>query len=482
MKQFGAEAIKKMSISKGCNIRGALQAISQGQMGAAFVVDEKTAIFKTLITDGDIRRALLQGHGLESNISVVNGSQSQTALDSMDIQLVDKILSEKVRLIPILNDQGCVVDIYYRDRRTKISVTEPVFDERELEYVTECILSGWVSSGGEFTTRFEKRMADYCNAKHGIACSNGTAALHLVLLANGIGPGDEVIVPSLSFIATANAVTYTGAKPIFVDSDKETWNIDTSLIEQVITPKTKAIIPVHLYGQPADMDPILEIALKHKLYVFEDAAEAHGAQYKGKTVGALGDAGVFSFFGNKIITTGEGGMIVTNDDKVAEQSRLLRDHGMSKEQRYWHNMIGYNYRMTNLQSALGVAQMEKIDSILQKKKEIAGFYLEFLKDISGISHPPDMTWSDNVFWLYTILIDKDDFGTDVASVVQSLEAEEIETRPVFPPIHTQPIYNTGQNLPVSENISKIGVSLPSAPNLKYNKIKTISNIIRDCAK
>lgn len=482
MIQIGSKQIKVMSIPNGCNIRIAMQAINQGQMGAAFVVDEKTGIFKTLITDGDIRRALLQGHGLESNISVVNGSQSQTALDSMDIDLVDKILNEKIRLIPILNDEGCVVDIYYRDRRTKISVTEPVFDEKELEYITECILSGWVSSGGEFTTRFEKMMADYCNAKHGIACSNGSTALHLVLLANGIGPGDEVIVPSLSFIATANAVTYTGANSVFVDSENETWNIDPSQIEPVITPKTKAIIPVHLYGQPTDMDPILEIAKKHNLYVFEDAAEAHGAKYKGEIVGALGDAGVFSFFGNKIITTGEGGMIVTNDDKLAEQSRLLRDHGMSKERRYWHTKLGYNYRMTNLQASLGVAQMEKIEAILQKKKEIAECYSELLKGIPGIVLPPNFGWSDNVYWLYTILINKDEFGTGVEKVAQILEEEGIDTRPVFPPIHTQPIYNTGQNLPVSESISETGISLPSAPNLKKDKIKIISQIIRDCVK
>jgi len=482
MKNFGAEEIKKMTIPNGCNIRMAMQAISQGEMGAAFVVDEKTATFNNLITDGDIRRALLQGHGLESNISVVNGSHSQTALDSMDIQLVDEMLSEKVRLVPILDDRGCVVDIYYRDRRARIPVTEPVFDEKELEYVTECILSGWVSSGGKFTKLFEEIMADYCNAKHGIACSSGTTALHSVMLVAGIGTGDEVIVPSLSFIATANAVTYTGAKPVFVDSENETWNIDPSQIEQVITPKTKAIIPVHLYGQPADMDPILEIARKNKLYVFEDAAEAHGAKYKGKTVGALGDAGVFSFFGNKIITTGEGGMIVTNDDKIAEQSRFLRDHGMSKERRYWHTTLGYNYRMTNLQASLGVAQMEKIDSILQKKKEIAECYSESLKGIPGIIHPPKVDWSDNVYWLYSILINKEKFGTGVERVVKSLGEAGIDTRPVFPPIHTQPIYKTGQCLPVSERISKIGVSLPSAPNLKKEKIKIISEVIKTCAK
>ena len=482
MKQFGVEAIKKMSIPKGCSIRMAMQAISYGEMGAAFVVDEKTSTFDTLITDGDVRRALLQGHGLESNISVVKCAHSQTATDSMGIHLVEKMLSEKVRLVPILDDQGCVVDIYFRDRRASISVTEPLFDEKELEYVTECILSGWVSSGGDFTKRFEKLMADYCNAKHGIACSSGTTALHLVLLVAGIGTGDEVIIPSLSFIATANAVTYTGAKPVFVDSENETWNIDPSQIEQVITPKTKAIIPVHLYGQPADMDPILEISKKHDLYVFEDVAEAHGAKYKGEIVGTLGDAGVFSFYGNKIITTGEGGMILTNDDQLASQSRLLRDHGMSKERRYWHTALGYNYRMTNLQASLGVAQMEKIGSILQKKKEIAQYYLESLKDLPGIVHPPDMIWSDNVHWLYTILVNKDEFGVDVEIVANSLKEAGIETRPVFPPIHTQPIYNTGQNLPVSENISKIGVSLPSAPNLKKDKIKNISKIIKDCAK
>ncbi len=480
-KKDRTELIKKMSVPKGCNIRTAMQAISQGEIGTTFVIDEKTGKFEGLIMDGDIRRSLLKGHGLESSISVVDCSYSKIASTSMDIQMIEKMISEKVRLVPILNDQGCLVDIYYRDRRTKIAVAEPVLDEKELEYVTECVLSGWISSGGVFSSRFEKSVAKHCNAKHGIACSSGTSALHLVLLSAGLGSGDEVIVPTLSFIATANAVSHAGAKPIFVDSEVETWNIDPSRIVRAITPKTRAIIPVHLYGQPADMDIIKEIAKKHSLYVFEDAAEAQGAKYKGAVVGSLADAGIFSFYGNKIITTGEGGMIVTNDDKIAERARMFRDHGMSKKRRYWHSIMGYNYRMTNLQAALGVAQMEKIDLIIHKKKEIAKWYSESLKDVPGIVQPPKMDWSENVCWLYTILINKDEFGVDVESVTQKLEESGVDTRPVFPPIHKQPIYNTGQVLPVSEKLSSVGISLPSAPNLQKDKIKDITEIIKSCA-
>jgi len=327
--------------------------------------------------------------------------------------------------------------------------------EKELEYVSECILTGWVSSAGKFVRQFEEMFASFCGAKYAIATSNGTTALHLAILALDIGPGDEVIVPTLTFIASANSVRYTGATPIFVDSDPYTWNIDPELVEAAITPSTKAIMPVHLYGHPADMDPILEIARRYELAVIEDAAEAHGALYKGIRVGSLGDIGCFSFYGNKIVTTGEGGMVVTNHAELAKKMRVLRDHGMTPEQRYYHHVLGYNYRLTNIQAAIGVAQMEKVETILESKARIARTYDEALADIPGISLPPQAEWAVNVYWLYSILVDEKTYGMSRDQLIALLTENGFETRPFFPPVHMQPIYASPIQLPVAERLSVV---------------------------
>jgi perosamine synthetase len=320
--------------------------------------------------------------------------------------------------------------------------------------------------------------AEFCGTRFAIATSNGTTALHLILVALGIGKGDEVIVPSMTFIATANAVLYTGAVPVFVDSEDHTWNIDPQLIERAITPRTKAIIPVHLYGHPADMDPILEIARVHKLAVIEDAAEAHGAEYKGKKVGGLGVAGMFSFYGNKIITTGEGGMIVTNDKCLAEKMKLYRDHGMSPTRRYWHTVLGYNYRLTNIQAAIGVAQLERIEAIIRTKFEISALYHQNLEGISGLIRPPQAVWAKNVYWLYSILIEKD-FGISRDELMRELSSLDIDTRPFFPAVHTQPVYNTRQDLPVAQALAEKGLSLPSSAGLQDHEVVRVCTAIKN---
>ena len=351
--------IEAMSLSSQGTIREAMQAIDQGTLGIALLFEPGTKSFAGLVTDGDIRRAILQGYGLESPISDVPRPYSKTARFGMSIEVVASLFSDPIRVIPLLDEKDKVADLAIFDRRMRLPIAEPSLGEKELSYVTECILTGWVSSAGKFVTRFEEIFAEFCGTQHAITTSSGTTALHLALLALGIGPGDEVIVPSLTFIATANAVTYTGASPVFIDSELETWNLDPNLIEEFITPRTKAIIPVHLYGHPVNMAAIVEIAQRHGLVVVEDAAEAHGAKYQGRRVGGIGDLGIFSFYGNKIVTTGEGGMVVTNRADLAEKIRILRGHGMSPERRYWHPVLGYNYRMTNLQAALGVAQMRE---------------------------------------------------------------------------------------------------------------------------
>lgn len=362
----------------------------------------------------------------------------------------------------------------------RIPVAEPYIGDEELKNVIEAVKSGWISSKGKFIEEFEREFAKYCGVKYGVATANGTVALHLALKALGIGKGDEVIVPTLTFVATANAVTYCGAKPVFVDSHPEYWCIDPEKIEEKITPRTKAIIPVHLYGHPCDMDRIMEIARNYNLYVIEDAAEAHGAEYKSKKVGSFGDISCFSFYGNKMITTGEGGMCLTNNEELAERMRNLRDHAMSKNRRYWHETIGFNYRMTNLQAAVGVAQLKKLDEFIEKKRQIAKWYAEELKELEEkgqVKLHPEMNWAECVYWMYSILIE-DKAKVSRNELMKKLEDMGIETRPFFIPMHLLPMYNSGERLPVAEDLAERGLNLPSSVSLKLDQIKQISKSAR----
>lgn len=359
-----------------------------------------------------------------------------------------------------------------------IPIAEPLLGEEELNNVIKAIKSGWISSKGKFIPEFEEKFVRYCGAKYGVATSNGTVALHLALTALGIKEGNEVIVPTLTFIATANAVRYTGATPVFVDSHPDYWCIDPEKVEEAITSRTRAITPVHLYGHPCDMDAILDIAKRHNLYIIEDAAEAHGAEYKGRKVGSFGDIGCFSFYGNKIITTGEGGMCLTNDERLADNMRILRDQGMNPNKRYWHDIIGFNYRMTNVQAAIGVAQLERIDSLIKQKRENAGLYNELLEDVDGISFPPEASWAKSVYWMYSIIVE-DNFGISRDELMLKLKKQRIDTRPFFYPIHTMPPYRDCLRLPVAEELSRKGLNLPSGATLKEEHIRRIAGLLRN---
>lgn len=351
----------------------------------------------------------------------------------------------------------------------RIPVAEPEIGEEELQNVIEAVRSGWVSSKGPFIEKFEKSFSSYIGKKHGVATSNGTTALHLALVALGIGKRDKVLVPSLTFVSVANAVTYTGAEPVFVDSHPKYWCIDPSKIEKKIDSQTTAIMPVHLYGHPCDMDRIVCIAEDHKLHVIEDCAEAHGAEYKGEKVSSFGIISCFSFYGNKIITTGEGGICLTNNEELAGKMRILRDHGMNPCKKYWHDIIGFNYRMTNLQAALGVAQLKKIDLLIAKKRQIATTYNKLLHELSPVTPPPEMPWAKSVYWLYSVLVNK--AFRDKA--IEYLERKGIETRPFFHPIHTLPPYKRGLTLSVAEKLSATGLNLPSGPQLSRNQIQEV---------
>ena len=356
-----------------------------------------------------------------------------------------------------------------------IPVYRPSISAKEIQYVDEAMASTWISSKGAFLDRFEHDFSDYIGADYGVAAANGTVALHLAFATLGMGPGAEVIVPTLTYIASVNAITYTGATPVFVDSDPDHWNLDPELVERAITPRTKAIEVVHLYGYPADMDPILEIARRHGLAVVEDAAEAHGAEYKGRKVGSIGSIGVFSFFGNKIVTTGEGGMLLTSDLLLADRARHLRGQGVSPTKTYWHDMVGFNYRMTNIAAAIGCAQLERINETLDAKRHLARLYQTHLADVDGVTIQIDPPWARPVYWMNCILVAPQQRDPLMAFLL----SEGIETRPFFYPAHTLPMYTTTQQFPVAERLGASGINLPSYPALEDDEVERICAHIRD---
>jgi perosamine synthetase len=356
----------------------------------------------------------------------------------------------------------------------RIPVAAPALVGREREYVLDCLDSTWISSSGSYIDRFEDSFAKFCGTRHALSCSNGTVALHLALLAIGIEPGDEVLVPTLTYVATANAVRYCGATPVFVDSELESWNMDPAKAALAVTPRTKAIVVVHLYGHPTDMDPIVELAREHGLAVVEDAAEAHGATYKGRTVGAIGVIATFSFYGNKIITTGEGGMVVTDDDELAETVRLLKGQGQDPNRRYWFPVVGFNYRMTNVAAAIGLAQLERIDWHIGRRREVAGWYREALTDLPAVTLSPELHWARNAYWISCALL-AEDVGIARDDVMRSLDAQGIETRPFFYPLHTLPPYSAGSGaFPVAESLAARGINLPSSALLTEADVHAVA--------
>ncbi len=356
-----------------------------------------------------------------------------------------------------------------------IPVYKPFLAGREKEYVNECLDSTWISSRGEFINRFERGFADYIGAVHATSVSNGTVAIHLALEALGIGPGDEVIVPTLTYIASINTILQTGATPIFVDSLESTWQIDPEDVKRKLTSKTKAVMAVHLYGLSCDMDPILDICTKHGLYLVEDCAEAFGSRYKGQHVGTFGDVATFSFFGNKTITTGEGGMVVAKESSVIEKARHLKSQGVSPDREYWHDVVAYNYRMTNICAAIGLAQLEQAGEILRRKRQIADWYQQ---DLIGLPLETHGEQRDTVhsFWMCSIKLRE---PAKRQSLRDKLKNDGVETRPVFFPAHTMPHCAVKTTFPVAELIGSSGINLPSFPGLLREEVKYIAQSIRD---
>lgn len=361
-----------------------------------------------------------------------------------------------------------------------IPLSVPKIKGNEWKYIKECLDTNWVSSAGSYVDKFERDFSSYLNIKRSITTSNGTTALFLALKILGIGEGDEVIVPSLTFISPVNTIRYVGAEPVFVDVCRDTFVMDVEKVEELITSKTKAILPVHLYGHPVDMDKLLDIARKYNLYIIEDATESLGALYKNKPVGTIGDIGCFSFNGNKLITTGAGGMLVTNNEKLGDKAKFLSTQAkvINENKSFYHPEIGYNFRMPNILAAMGCAQLENIDEYIKKKKGSAIYYNKLLKNIKGITLPVEKEWASNVYWLYSIVVE-DDYGLSRDDLIKKLAENNIESRPFFTPIHKMPPYINCRHgdLSTTKELSQKGLNLPSSVGLKKDEIEEVCSVI-----
>ena len=403
-----------------------------------------------------------------------------------ETRLPDSVMAELARIIPGPEPQLEVriprIPVVEEElTRRIIPVSDPKLDGNELRYLTQCIQSNWISSAGRFVREFEEAFAAAVGCRFGVACANGTTALHLALATLGIGEGDEVVIPTFTMIATPNAVRYTGATPALVDAERETWNLDVGRLEAAISPRTRGIVLVHTYGHPVDMDPLLELCERRGPWVVEDAAEAHGARYKGRPAGSLGRAASFSFYANKIVTTGEGGMVTTNALEIARLARRLRDHAFSDERHFWHKHLGFNYRMTNLQAAVGLAQTERLEEFVEIHRANALRYARRLARLPGLTLPVERPWARNVYWMFGVVVE-DAFGITRDELRRRLARRGIETRTFFIPIHLQPIYYKafkGQRFPVAEELCQRGLYLPSGATLTEAEVSYVCDAVAE---
>jgi perosamine synthetase len=377
-----------------------------------------------------------------------------------------------------------------------IPVNEPKLGPRELEYVTECVQTGWISSAGRFIDQFEQQWAAYCGRRYGIAVCNGTVALQIAAACLDLQPGDEVIMPSFTIISCAQAVIYCGGVPVLVDSDPQTWCMDVGQVRSKITSRTRAIMPVHIYGHPVDMDPLLELADEFGLSIIEDAAEAHGAQYlsharqqmpgEWKRCGSFGEVSCFSFYANKLVTTGEGGMLVTDDPRLAEKARGLRNLCFQPQRRFYHEALGFNFRMTNLQAALGLAQLERMDDIVAHKRWMGQAYTERLQDIACLQLPVEKPWARNIYWMYGLVL-SEETGMDAVEFARRLHSAGVETRPFFLGMHEQPVLRKmglylAERYPVAERIARQGLYLPSGMALTAEQLDKVDFVVHEVLK
>lgn len=479
-----SEKVRPLACGLGASLADALRAIDATGAGVVFVVGDGDVLLG-LLTDGDIRRAFLSGAGLTDlvdqhmNREPTAGFATSARADNL------ALMSDRIRHLPLVDGTRRLVDYLSWREGWPMPLVSPSFGGNELRYVEDCLRSGWISSRGGYIARFEEAVAGFIGQTHAVSTANGTLALQLALQALDVGQGDEVIVPDFTFGACANAVIQRGARPVFVDVDPVTWTICPAMIERALTPRTKAIMAVHLYGHPCDMDPILAIAQSRGVKVVEDCAEAFGAEYRGRKVGSLGDIACFSFFANKIITTGEGGMCTTADPALADRLRLLRDHGMRPGRRYWHEEPGTNGRMTNLQAAIGLGQMERVDTFLEWRDRLATQYDTALEGIPGIGLRRPMEWARPVTWLYTILVDPVALACERDVLIAHLRERGIESRPTFAALHPQPAFasaSTPWPCPVAEQLGSAGLSLPTGDERRHIDVHRVAQEIRNASR
>ena len=470
--------LKYMTVAKSSTIKNAMININKNKTGSVFITKNKSIL--GMVTDGDIRRYLIKNKKLDTKIEKLMNKKFVSIHSFETRENIFKITEKykhKIRVFPIVNKNNELVDFIFDNKIHKIPIYKPYLQGNEMNYLLNCISKNWISSGGYYVLDFEKKFSKIFSERKALAVTSGTTALHLALVSLGIGKDDEVIVPNLTFAAVINSVLYTNATPVIVDINKDKWTIDCDEIERNISKKTKAIIPVHIFGNPCEMNKINKIAKKYNLYVIEDCAEAIGSKFQNKNIGMSGDCSIFSFFGNKTITTGEGGMILFNKNKHYKIAKKLRDHGMSTKKKYYHEDIGFNYRMTNMQAAIGLAQLEKYKKIIKKKVNIAKQYKKNLMNEDNIRFQEDEKNSLNSYWAIALLIKKE---FSFKSLEVKFNNAGIEIRNFFYPLNKQKIYKkfAKKKNYVTDNFYKKGILLPTYPSLNNSNIKYICDNLK----
>ncbi|MDO8307723.1 MAG: aminotransferase class I/II-fold pyridoxal phosphate-dependent enzyme [Actinomycetota bacterium] len=468
-------------------VENVIRRIDDNRMGVAFVIDADLRLVGS-VTDGDIRRALLGGRlDLAMPVSTVMNEHPSVLPMGSGAEAAYAALSAGLRegksVFPRVDDAGRIQSFSYREDWGLVPIAEPSLTGNEAGYVLECLESNWISSTGPFVARFETAFSEYTGLAHPVAVSNGTTAITLALQALRLPPGAEVIVPDSTFAATANAVVAAGGRPVLADVDPQTWGLSAESVRDLIGPETWGIVPVHLYGNPCDVEGLRALCDEHGLVMVEDCAEAIGTTASGRHVGALAEAACFSFFGNKTLTTGEGGMTFFRQAEAEEHARVLRDHGMSKSRRYWHDVIGYNYRMTNLQAAIGLAQSERATELVGSKLSNAKTYVEGLAAIGGVSPMPQSPFGDCSYWLMPVMIEAAS-DSDRDALMESLAARGIQTRATFPPLHRMPAFadcRGASAFPVASEIADRGVCLPNNPGMSADDISVIIATLDEAA-
>ena len=458
-------------------VRQVVEHLNATGLGFVVIVDHEGVPIATF-TDGDARRLYLSGISLGNDLDLSSWPQPTVVDMTSSADTIFLALAQGVRYLPVVDETGVLIDIAGRDKLRRVPAAQPSIGIDELSNVIRCFETGWLSSQGPFITEFEEEFARWTDSKYALAVSNGTVAIQLALSVIGIGPGDEVLVPNLTFAASINAILAVGATPRLVDIDEETWTIDIDRISESVGPKTRAILPVHLYGQPARCDEIKKLAEDFSLEVIADAAEALGASYKNRPIGSQFRASTFSFFANKQITTGEGGMIAFSELQDVERAKLLRDHGMSRSKRYWHTVPGFNYRMTNMQAGIGVAQLSRLQSIQARRMEIFNRYESILAESSAIQFLPKNNWSTNSLWLFTVRLP----GAAEAvrdGVIHSMAELGYELRPGFYPLSHMDPYRSFAKFPcpVSERLSRELISLPTYPDITDENVDGLAKAL-----